>query len=79
VRRDDLIQAARRWAEQIVECAPLSVRASKECAMEGLRFGSLETAMRERYPAMGRMLESDDLVEGPRSFAEKRPPRWTGR
>jgi crotonobetainyl-CoA hydratase len=25
------------------------------------------------------MLVSDDAQEGPRSFAEKRPPRWSGR
>jgi crotonobetainyl-CoA hydratase len=30
-------------------------------------------------PAYARMLGSDDAVEGPRAFAEKRSPRWRGR
>jgi enoyl-CoA hydratase/carnithine racemase len=29
-------------------------------------------------PAHKRMRNSNDYYEGPRAFAEKRPPRWTG-
>ncbi|MDP6951167.1 MAG: enoyl-CoA hydratase-related protein, partial [Alphaproteobacteria bacterium] len=39
VEPEDLMAVARRWAEQIVECAPLSVRATKQAAMNGLRHG----------------------------------------
>src|ERR1700755_1981318 len=32
----DLIPTAERWAAEIMECSPLSIRASKEAAMNGL-------------------------------------------
>jgi enoyl-CoA hydratase/carnithine racemase len=79
VPADDLMPTARRWAEQICECAPLSVRASKQSALDGLRYGSVEEAMAAKYDAVHAMLKSEDFVEGPRSFAEKRKPNWKGR
>lgn len=75
----ELMAAARRWAEQILECSPVSVRATKQVAMDGLRFASLEEAMAERHPAIRALMKSADFVEGPLAFAEKRPPRWQGR
>jgi len=75
----ELMTAARRWADQIVECAPLSVRATKQAAMNGLRHGLIEDAMAERYPAISQLFKSEDFVEGPLAFAEKRPPKWQGR
>lgn len=74
----ELMSAARRWADQIVECAPLSVRASKQAAMQGLDLGSLEAASAEKYDQARLMVKSSDCVEGPLAFAEKRKPKWTG-
>jgi enoyl-CoA hydratase/carnithine racemase len=79
VPHDDLLPAARRWADQILECAPLSVRASKQAAMQGLRAASLEEAMGGRYEGIVAMTQSEDFVEGPRAFAEKRKPDWKGK
>ena len=78
VAGDALMEAARRWAGEILKGAPLSVRASKEAAILGAGM-PLERALDSVFPAAQRMYESDDLVEGPRAFAEKRPPRWKGR
>ena len=73
----DLIPAAERWAADIMECAPLSVRATKESALKGLDM-PLENAIAQQFPVMRTLLSSEDLKEGPRAFAEKRKPTWRG-
>jgi enoyl-CoA hydratase/carnithine racemase len=78
VAHGELMNSARRWADQIVECAPLSVRASKQAAMQGLDSASVEEAMNGRYDGIHSMFKSADFVEGPRAFAEKRKPNWKG-
>ncbi|HEV2364052.1 MAG TPA: enoyl-CoA hydratase-related protein [Caulobacteraceae bacterium] len=77
----ELMAAARRWAAQICELSPMSVRASKQAVLKGLDEPTLEAAMRgqNRYPAVAALYSSADFVEGPRAFAEKRPPQWQGR
>jgi enoyl-CoA hydratase/carnithine racemase len=75
------LPAARRWAAQILECSTLSVRASKQALMRGLDEPSLAQAIanEREYPAARAMFESQDYVEGPKAFAQKRKPVWSGR
>ena len=70
--------AVARWCEQILRCAPLSVAASKESIMRGLDEPSLETALavQKDYPAFAKWQKSEDAIEGPKAFAEKRQPNW---
>ena len=59
----------------------MSVRASKEAVYRGLDEPSLADAIKGQrdYPAVAALYRSEDFKEGPLAFAQKRPPRWTGR
>lgn len=65
------------WVDDILRCAPLAVRATKEAAMRGLDM-PLGQAFYYDYPAERIRRASDDAKEGPRAFAEKRTPNWRG-
>ncbi|MDB9963017.1 enoyl-CoA hydratase-related protein [Pseudomonadales bacterium] len=79
VPKGQALTAAKQWAAQILECAPISVRASKEAAMQGLAAESLEAAIKGRYDQIAALYASEDFIEGPRAFSEKRPPNWKGK
>jgi len=77
----ELTAAARRWADQIMEASPMSVRASKQAVYRGLGEPTLEDALKNqmRYPAVAALFASDDFKEGPQAFAQKRKPAWKGK
>jgi crotonobetainyl-CoA hydratase len=78
VAPSDLMDAARRWAGAIIKGSPLAVRATKEMALCGQAYGTVQKAMSATYPALEHLCTSQDFIEGPKAFAEKRPPAWVG-
>lgn len=79
VPHDELMNAALDWANQIKACSPLSIRASKDVVYKSLDMASLEESMTAKYDSVNAMVKSEDFVEGPLAFSEKRAPNWKGK
>lgn len=82
--RAELDDQARLLAAQVAEGAPLALQAFKQ-VMRAIDGMPITEAMRiSRSPDDGlatyrAMQKSEDAIEGPRAFLEKRPPQWRGR
>ena len=77
--RGTALARAMAIARELLLCAPLALEASKQVMLQSLAEPDLESSIRRTYAAAERMLASEDAVEGPRAFAEKRAPQWRGR
>jgi enoyl-CoA hydratase/carnithine racemase len=74
----ELMATARRWAETICEKGPLAVRAAKEAILHGLTM-PLADGLRLEAFLSGTLRGTEDAVEGPKAFAEKRKPNFQAR
>ena len=76
VPAERLDECVEEWVADLVASAPLSVRAIKEAALRSVDL-TLPDAFTATYRWEERRRQSADAVEGPRAFAEKRPPVWS--
>jgi len=82
VAREELMTSALALAREVCAGAPLAVAAIEEVLATTSSLDVRDGFRRLRsgdLPSYERMLHSEDAVEGPRAFAEKRAPRWRGR
>jgi enoyl-CoA hydratase len=75
---DELLDRAINWAHRITANAPLAVQATKESVLRGLAL-DLEAAYNLEQEISSTVFQSEDAKEGPKAFAEKRPPVWQGK
>lgn len=73
------LDKAIEWANTILECSPIAIRASKEAAYGSLDKDTLEHAVRSVYPIHSTLAQTQDYIEGPKAFSEKRKPVWHNR
>ena len=75
VPAEQLDETVDEWIADIMRCAPLAVRAVKEASMKGLDV-TLADAFAMPYESETIRRHSQDAIEGPKAFAEKRQPNW---
>ena len=78
VAREALLETAYSYARRITANAPLAVQATKRSVWEGLGM-DLKDAYRNESKIASAIFATEDAREGPRAFAEKRPPVWQGK
>ncbi len=72
-----LMDTALALAAEILEGAPLSVRAARETVMLSTEMGR-SAALKAARHASETCYRSGDAQEGPLAFSEKRRPNWRG-
>ncbi|HEY2428147.1 MAG TPA: enoyl-CoA hydratase-related protein [Acidimicrobiales bacterium] len=78
VPEDELLERAESWARRITANAPLAVQATKESVLKCLAQ-NLPEAYKTESEISSRIFSTEDAKEGPKAFAEKRPPVWQAR
>jgi enoyl-CoA hydratase len=78
VPEEELMERALGWARRITANAPLAVQATKQSVLQGLST-TLEEAYDIEQELSQLVFATEDAKEGPRAFAEKRPPVWRAR
>jgi enoyl-CoA hydratase len=74
----ELMDEARRWASELAERAPLSLKMIKSCVNQGMQMDLLG-AIDYEAKCMATLMNTEDRMEGTRAFVEKRKPQFKGK
>ena len=74
----EAVKAALGLAERICANAPLAVRASREVVLKAYSESD-EELWRLSGSGFAKLVSTEDFMEGPRAFIEKRAPEWKAR
>ena len=78
VPANTLMEEAEKRASIICKNGPLAVRAIKELAVKS-QYMPLEQGLRMEYMMQSLLKTTEDALEGPRAFAEKRQAEFKGK
>jgi enoyl-CoA hydratase/carnithine racemase len=71
------LEAAKAMGTRILRGSPEAVATCLDIVASSLRTPDLFEALENEYESLARLRASADFVEGPRAFAERRPPVWS--
>lgn len=77
VAHENLMEEAEKIAQDIMSCSPLAIKAIKEMSLDGIDM-PLKEANKNQFPSIFEFYKSQDFIEGPKAFTEKRKPKWQG-
>jgi enoyl-CoA hydratase/carnithine racemase len=75
VSSNELMKSAIAMADEMLECSPKALQAAKQAAVLG-RDEPYWDVLDTEYSMFERLKASNDFIEGPRAFSEKRKPEW---
>ncbi len=75
----EALEGARQLADEILEASPTSVRISLKIMRDTESMPDELAAVRWKHPGIDELMTSEDAMEGPVAFAQKRKPLWKNR
>jgi enoyl-CoA hydratase/carnithine racemase len=76
---DQLIETVMTYAKKLAKGPQVAIELAKRLVYEGLETNNLFKELRSAEHAMLIARTTADAIEGPRAWAEKRPPQFQGR